>query len=80
MAMALLPKIEKKPSCILTNVVSTCVNKASSHLELLQTLIEEWFVNAPAPICGGHSAASKGNYLLPVSLTTNFDSCKTTPL
>ena len=57
MAMALLPKIEKKPSCILTNVVSTCVNKASSHLELLQTLIEEWFVQTPTPICAGHSAA-----------------------
>ena len=56
-----LRQVEKKPSCTLTNVVSTCVNKASSHLELLQSLIEEWFVYSPTVLCSGHDgAASKG--------------------
>ncbi|XP_067933095.1 coiled-coil domain-containing protein 178-like [Watersipora subatra] len=51
----MLLQVEKKPSCTLTNVVSTCVNKASSHLELLQTLIEEWFDQASLSKCSGHN-------------------------
>lgn len=62
---AVLPVAEKKPSCILTNVVSTCVNKASAHLELLQTLIEEWFAQLPKAGCEEHSYnVAKGIFVL----------------
>lgn len=56
-ALEMIPPTQRKPSCLMTNVVSTCVNKASSHLELLQTLIEEWCEsNKASDYCTGHSA------------------------
>ncbi|CAD5122442.1 DgyrCDS10865 [Dimorphilus gyrociliatus] len=39
------PKIEdlgKKKSCMMSECVHPCVAKATSHLELLQTLLEDW--------------------------------------
>jgi hypothetical protein len=33
---------EGKKSCILTNIYSTCVTKAISHLELIQNAIDNW--------------------------------------
>lgn len=37
-----LPQIFRRRSCELTTTTSPCVNKAVSHLELLQNVIEEW--------------------------------------
>ena len=38
-----LPQIFRRRSCELTKANSPCVNKAVSHLELLQNVIEDWF-------------------------------------
>lgn len=38
-----LPQIFRRRSCELTKASSPCVNKAVSHLELLQNVIEDWF-------------------------------------
>ncbi|XP_053395665.1 coiled-coil domain-containing protein 178-like [Mercenaria mercenaria] len=37
-----LPQIFRRRSCELTTTTSPCVNKAVSHLELLQNVIEDW--------------------------------------
>lgn len=37
-----LPQIFRRRSCELTTATSPCVNKAISHLELLQNVIEDW--------------------------------------
>ncbi len=36
----------RKKSCILSNIYSTCVNKAINHLEILQNAIDKWYVEA----------------------------------
>ena len=38
-----IPQIFRRKSCELTKNSSPCVNKAVSHLELIQGIIEEWF-------------------------------------
>ncbi|XP_062617732.1 coiled-coil domain-containing protein 178-like [Saccostrea cucullata] len=38
-----IPQIFRRKSCELTNNTTPCVNKAVSHLELIQGIIEEWF-------------------------------------
>lgn len=38
-----IPQIFRRKSCELTKNTSPCVNKAVSHLELIQGIIEEWF-------------------------------------
>jgi len=35
---------KSKKSCILSNIYSTCVTKAISHLEALQNCIETWYI------------------------------------
>lgn len=38
-----IPQVFRRKSCELTKNTSPCVNKAVSHLELIQGIIEEWF-------------------------------------
>lgn len=38
-----IPQIFRRRSCELTKASSPCINKAVSHLELLQNVIEDWF-------------------------------------
>ena len=37
---------ERKKSCILSNIYSTCVTKAINHLELIQNAIDKWYIFA----------------------------------
>lgn len=37
-----LPEIFRRRSCEMTQSTASCVNKAVSHLELLQSVVEEW--------------------------------------
>jgi len=74
--LSILPPLEKKKSCNFTNVVSTCVNKASSHLELLQTLIEEWFASETAShprVIGELMVSVEGMVFLCVFIQINDD-------
>ncbi|XP_064605202.1 coiled-coil domain-containing protein 178-like [Liolophura sinensis] len=38
-----VPALQRRRSCELSNIMYPCVNKAVSHLELVQSIIEEWF-------------------------------------
>jgi len=49
---------KNKKSCILSNIYSTCVTKAISHLEALQNCIENWIVNLEKAKALPHSASS----------------------
>ncbi|XP_050402301.1 coiled-coil domain-containing protein 178 [Patella vulgata] len=45
-----IPQLDGRRSCELTNSTLPCVNKAVSHLQLLQNIINDWFIQAEEEI------------------------------
>ena len=56
-----IPAIFRRRSCELTASTAPCVNKAVSHLELLQNVIEDWFKEKDEE--GTKSKLESGDYL-----------------